>query len=197
MKRRNMMKAVLAAPAAPALLSQSPPAHAQGPVPAAPNETAELATSIADDAATTRTRFFTQPQLNALRKLSAIVMPPLNGQPGAIDAGAPEFLDFLIGASPAPRQQLYRAGLDALNDGAKKRFGKTFADVDVTQAETLLAPLKQPWTYEPPADPLAHFLRDAKADIRTATVNSREYSAVATRGSRRGGGMGLYWYPLD
>ena len=200
MKRRNLMKAVLAAPAVPALISQAPAqgtAQAQGPVAAPPTEAAELATSIADDAAATRTRFFTEPQLSALRKLSAIILPSLNGQPSALDAEAPEFLDFLIGASPAPRQHLYRTGLDLLNDGARKKFGKTFAALDTPQAETLMAPLKQAWTYEAPADPLAHFLREAKADIRTATLNSREFATFASRGSRRAGGLGLYWYPLD
>ncbi|MEP7367517.1 MAG: gluconate 2-dehydrogenase subunit 3 family protein [Acidobacteriota bacterium] len=197
MKRRNLMKAVLAAPAVPALFSQAT-VQAQGPLPAAtPNDAPDWQPSIGDDIGATKTRFFTEPQLNALRQLSAIVLPSINGQPSAIDAGAPEFLDFLVGASPAPRQQLYRNGLDLLNEGAKKKFGKSFGDIETAQAETLLAPLKQPWTYEAPADPLAHFLREAKADIRTATMNSHEYAAVASRGSRRSGGLGLYWYPLD
>ena len=197
MKRRNLMKAALAAPAMPALLSQAP-AQAQAPAGTAPQADApDWDASIGDDVAETRTRFFSEPQLNALRKLSGIILPSINNQPGAIDAGAPEFLDFLVGASPEPKQQLYRTGLNLLNDGAKKKFGKPFAEIEQAQAETLMAPLRQAWTYEPPADPLAHFLREAKADIRTATMNSREYASVASRGSRRGGGIGLYWYPLD
>ena len=192
MKRRNLMKAAIAAPAMPALLTQ-----AQTPASTVAAEAAELVIAIGDDVADTSTRFFTAAQLDALRKLSSIILPSINGQPGALDTGTPEFLDFLVGASPAPKQQLYRTGLDLLNGGAQKKFGKTFAALNTEQAESLMAPLKQPWTYEPPADPLAHFLRDAKADIRTATVNSREYAAVASRVSRRGGGLNLYWYPLD
>jgi len=62
----------------------------------------------------------------------------------------------------------------------------------------LLAPLRAAWTYDPPADPFARFLREAKQDIRTATMNSREWvTAAASAGGRRGGGVGLYWYPLD
>ena len=68
-------------------------------------------------------------------------MPPINGAPGALDAGAPEFLDFLISESPQDRQQLYKVGLDQLNAQAKKRFNKTFAEMDATQTATLLAPL--------------------------------------------------------
>jgi hypothetical protein len=192
MKRRNLMKAALAAPAIPALLP-----HAPAQTTASSIEPADFSVGIPDEIATAKTHFFTEPQHAALRKLAALILPAINGQPGALDAEAPEFLDFLVGASPVPKQQLYRMGLDLLNSGAQKKFGKSFASLENAQAEILLAPLKQPWTYEPPADPLAHFLRDAKADIRTATVNSREYTAAASRGSRRAGGLGLYWYPLD
>jgi hypothetical protein len=136
--------------------------------------------------------------LAALRKLSELIMPPMNGNSGALEAGAPEFLDFLIGRSPAARQQIYRAGLDALNAQARKRFQKTFAETDAAQSAVLLAPLRAPWSPEPPSDPLARFLQEAKRDIRTATLNSREYSAAAQGGGgRRFGGGGLYWRPLD
>src|SRR5262249_5673055 len=106
----------------------------------------------------------------------------------------------LIGQSPADRQQVYRAGLNALNAQARKRFNKTFAEVDGAQAVELLAPLRDPWTFDPPADPLARFLQAAKEDVRTATRHSHEYVAAAggLGGGRRGlGGQGLYWYPLD
>ncbi|MBV8819317.1 MAG: gluconate 2-dehydrogenase subunit 3 family protein, partial [Acidobacteriaceae bacterium] len=108
------------------------------------------------------------------------------------------FLDFLIGRSPGERQQEYRTGLDGLNTEAQKRFHKAFAEVDESEASALLAPLREAWTYEPPRDPVANFLLMAKQDIRTGTVNSREYNASnAARGGRRFGAAGLYWYPLD
>lgn len=157
-----------------------------------------LTPSIPDDVAETTPRFFTAAQFAALRKLSDIMMPPMKNAPGALTAGAPEFLDFLIGHSPKDRQQVYQAGLDALNAQSQKQFRVPFANVDATQAATLLAPLHAPWTYDPPSDPIARFLREAKVDIRTATTNSREYSAAAASGpGRRFGGGGLYWYPLD
>ena len=85
-----------------------------------------------------------------------------SNNPGALEAEAPEFLDFLIGQSPAERQQIYRTGLDILNAQAMKQFKKNFAEVDETQANTLLAPLRAAWTYNPPTEPLARFLREAK-----------------------------------
>jgi gluconate 2-dehydrogenase subunit 3-like protein len=208
MKRRRFLKAMVAAPTAPALFAQqlpapSSPAPVSGtPVPttaAAPAvaELPKLESTVADAAAEVLPGFFNTQQFAALRKLSDILMPSLKGQPGALETGAPEFLDFLIGSSPADRQQVYRTGLDALNAQAKKRFERPFSELDTTQAEVLLAPLRQPWTYEPPADPLARFLRAAKQDVRTATVNSREGSSTSASSGRRGGGTGQYWYPIE
>ena len=103
----------------------------------------------------------------------------------------------LISVSPVERQQLYRNGLDALNAQATRRFNKSFADTDAAQASELLAPLRQAWTYNPPADPLARFLRAANQDVRTATINSREYSAASVAAGRRASGIGQYWYTIE
>lgn len=143
-------------------------------------------------------RFFTAGEFAALRKLSETILPPLKGAPGALEAHAPEFLDFYLSESPKDRQQLYKTGLDTLNKNAKQHFDKAFADLDASQAGKILEPLRKPWAYDPPTDPFERFLQAAKADIRLATTNSREYSAAAASGgSRRFGGAGLYWYPLD
>ena len=191
MKRRRFIQTMaaapaLAVPAAAVTARQNPQARQAVEIP-------KLETSISDVAAAYTPKFFTALQFSALRKLSAILMPALGNNPGALEAEAPEFLDFLIGQSPAERQQIYRAGLDILNAQAMKQFKKNFADVDDTQANTLLAPLRIAWTYNPPTEPLARFLREAKADVRTATMNSREWN---TAGGRRTG-VGQYWYPID
>jgi len=196
MKRRKFIQTIAAAPAVAVPVSTEPlakPAGAQRPQ----EEATKLEMAVADAAAETTQRFFNAQQFAALKRLSGILMPPINDMPGALDAGAPEFLDFLVGASPAARQQIYKAGLDALNAQAMKQFKKPFAEIESAQAESLLAPLRQPWTYDAPTDPLARFLREAKQDVRTATMNSREYISAASTGGRRGGGIGQYWYPID
>ena len=188
MNRRRILQVFAAAPVAPALIAQQPA------------EPPKLETSAADDVGETVVRFFTAPQFSALRKLCETIMPPIGKAPGAIEAHAPEFLDFLIGESPHERQHLYRTGLDLLNSHSKQKHGKMFADLNAAQITDTLAALRAPWTYNPPADPLAHFLREARQDIRTATVNSKEYLAGATQTTGRrgfGGGTGLYWLPLD
>src|SRR5258705_551267 len=50
---------------------------------------------------------------------------------------------------------------------------------------------------EAPADLLSRFLRAAKQDVRTATLNSRESSSSSASSGRRGGGAGQYWYPIE
>lgn len=161
----------------------------------------KLDPSIPDAAADMMPHFFSPSEFSALQKIGDLLMPSKEGRPGASDAKAAEFLDFLIGQSPAERQQTYRAGLDGLNLQAQKKYSKHFAELDATQSATLLAPLQQPWTYDQPSDPVARFLRVAKQDLRTATTNSREYATASSRGgagSRRMAGFGgLYWYPLD
>ena len=176
MKRRNFVRALVAAPAAPALLAQQPaPAPAARP---AEIEVPKLETAIADETSEPIPHFFTKAQFTALQKLCELLTP------GSLDARVPEFLDFYVGASPAAKQHIYRAGLDAANAHG---FGDT---------EALLAPLRVAWTYEEPADPLARFLRVAKVDVRAATMNSKQFAGAASTG-RRGGGTGTYWYPLD
>jgi hypothetical protein len=193
MKRRRFIQTVAAAPAI-AIPAAAPAAQPAAQRPQAEAPKFELASL--DAVGDTTPRFFSAVQLATLRKLSNILMPAMNGMPGALEAGAPEFLDFLIGASAADRKQLYKNGLDTLQTQAQKKFGKGFADLNETQVGELLAPLRKAWTYEPPADPFARFLREVKADVRTATINSREYSTAGAAG-RRGGGMGQYWYPID
>lgn len=199
MKRRRFIQTLAATPAvALPVAAELPAAPLASPQQRTAEEAPKLEIAALDVAGDTVQRYFSAVQFATLRKLSGILMPPLNGLPGALEAGAPGFLDFLLSKSPADRQQIYKAGLDALNAQALRQFKKPFAEVDEAQATTLLAPLRQPWTYDPPADPLAHFLREAKADVRTATTNSREYTTASSAGGRRGGsGVGQYWYPID
>jgi hypothetical protein len=184
MKRRNFVRALAVTPAAGSLL-------AQRPAPAV-DEPPKIEISVADAVAESTPRFLNKAQFDALEKLGDLLLPAINGAPGSREVEAPQFLDFLIGRSDAARQMAYTAGLDGLNAQAHRQFNKPFADLDNSKAATLLGSLHQTWTYEEPSDPVARFLRVAKADLRTATLNSREYGA-----GKRFTGSGLYWYPLD
>jgi hypothetical protein len=220
MRRRRFFKALAVLPAAPALMPQqaTPPGNPQIPAVTPPEggrggrgggggrfgagNIPKFEQTAPDAVGRVTQRFFTSPQWTALRKLSEVLMPPMRGNPGAIECGAPEFLDFLIGASPADRQHLYRNGLDMLNTRAKKQFNKSFAELDTAQADATIRPLlvAVPWVHDAPRDPNAHFIAEAHRDIRTATQNSREWAEASAASGRRGGfggGGGSYINPID
>lgn len=183
MKRRRFVQALAAVPgAAPALLAQQQ--QQESPAPA-------LTFAVADAAAETVPRFFTPRQFATLRRLSQVIEPGSGAAPDAIACGAPEFLDFLLSASPRERQQLYFSGLDALESESQTRFRRSFADTSGPEAAELLAPLRRPWTQTAP-DVLTAFLREAKEDIRNATRNSEAWAKAGL-----GGGSGQYWLPVE
>ena len=211
MKRRNFVQSLLVVPASAVAAEQAatPPAAAPqaSAAPARPPETFRSAQNIPklnlvqpDTAAETITTFFTPSQYSALNKLAEVLVPPIKNHPSALDAHAPEFLDFLISRSPAPSQHLYRNGLDGLNASAQKHFHKPFAEIDAKQADTIIRPLlvARAWDREEPKDPMQRFITEAHEDLRTATMNSAEWAASA--GSSRGrfnSGRRMYWKPID
>lgn len=125
-------------------------------------------------------------------------MPPYKGYPGAAEAGAPEFLDFLIGISPADRQQMYQSGLDRLDSDARQHFGVSFDAVSAAQADQLIRPWLRTWMNDhPPKEPYTRFINLAHSDIRTATVNSQAWSEAARASGNDSPDVGLYWFPVD
>ncbi len=193
MKRRAVLRSLLAVPAAAVL----PADVLAQEVRASPPETPKTLTIEADSAAVPIAETFDGAQLSALRKLGEILMPAAQEAPGALEAGAPEFLDFLIGVSPPDRATLYRSGLDRLNAEAQRRYKQSFGEITAAQAEPILTPLHAPWSYRGPVDPFAKFLLAAKSDLLTATANSREYVKVVSQRRRGAGGVGQYWYPIE
>jgi len=186
MKRRNFVQSLLVIPAASVAAEQAPqPAPQPAPPPATPPpahtpplerrgpKAIKLATVEPDAGAETVTAFFTPAQFSALTRLAAVLVPPIKTNPGALDAHAPEFIDFLISCSAAPDQKLYRDGLDGLNATAKKHFHKIFADLDTKEADSIIRPLlvPRPWDREVPKDPMQHFMAQVHDDLRTATTN--------------------------
>jgi len=218
MQRRDFVKAMMAASvAAKGMLGQqaeaqqattpaasaagAPPAVAPAPVPwmhglmeAKPLPIGSLAP---DSVAQTNANFFTDRQFATLERFSEIMVPPYKGYPGAIEAGAPKFLDFLIGVSPPERQRMYQSGLDRLNAEATTKFNLAFAELTPEQADQLIRPWLRAWMENnPPTEPYANFINVAHADIREATQNSQAWSdAQQAKGQQPR--VDLYWYPVD
>src|SRR6185295_19058025 len=134
MKRRLAIQALLGTPALTAL-----PLAAQTPQTARPaDEIPKLATATADAVGDGVPRYFTAPQIAALRKLGELMIPAGPGRAGARGAKAAEFLDFLISQSPAERQSLYRSGLDRLQSEARRLHSTTFEELNAQQADAVL-----------------------------------------------------------
>jgi hypothetical protein len=208
MKRRGFVRGLILAPAAQVALSaqQPPPQQTTSPArqnPQQPPDVPKLKVTAVDLAADTTPHFFSADQFATLQKLGGMLMPPMKGNPGALDAKAPEFIDFLISVSLPERKELYRNGLDHLNAEAKQKFGKSFAQIEVKQADEILRPLLvvRLWAEDMPSDPSQRFVAQVHEDLRTATMNSREWAEAAAKSGRRfqrgARTSGFYWKPID
>jgi Gluconate 2-dehydrogenase subunit 3 len=220
MRRRDFVKAALAASVTPGtLLVQNSPAQVapSGPPPVPPGAAAppapgpvpwmrglmeakplSLTPLVPDAVAGTTTRFFTERQMATLRQLCEILLPPLQGYPGALDTGTPEFLDFMISVSPADHRHMYASGLDWLDAEARSQFQVPFDAVSAAQADALIRPWLRTWMQDhPPTEAHAHFINVAHRDIRTATINSEKWNQAEAAAGKDPSGFGLYWYPVD
>ncbi len=194
MKRRSVLQTLATLPAA-SLLNAQQPVVPPKPSPAAVEEIPVIEATIPDFAGTTVTKFFSPTEFSSFRRLSDVLYPAMKGVPGALQTGAPEFLDFLLFESPAARQTLYREGVDELERRSKKAFNVSFASVDHAGAEKILAPLREPWTADP--DSFTAFLRTAKQDVMQATQSSHDWIRIMSKRVRSAGGIGMYWFPIE
>ena len=203
MLRRDFVRAMVAAGFAPRFLlgQQSgtvPPPPAPVPWTLGLNAKTPLpAVQTADVVAEMDVHFFSATQKATLTRLSDLLVPAIGGKPGALDAEAPTFLDFLIGCSPDTRKDLYTGGLSWLDSQAKAKHHLPFAQLSDAQADALIKPWLRAWMSDhPPTELHADFINIAHADIRSATMNSKAWSdALSAKGEN--GARGLYWSPIE
>jgi len=204
MQRRNFVRTLTALLTAPRLLfsqqaKQQFPAAAPLPWYTGLNSRTPLPrTEPAAEVATPELHFFSPLQVQTLSRLADVLMPPLGGKPGAVEAHVPEFLDFLLSTSAQARQNLYTTGLDWLESESQRKFKSPFSKLTDEQAGVLIQPWLRTWMNDhPPAEPHASFLNIAHDEIRTATINSRAWNATPFTGIQQHGAEGLYWSPIE
>ena len=116
MKRRDVLKVLLAAPAATFAWTDAEAAQA------AASAQAARAATVAKPFVP---KFFTATEFRLVRVLADIVIPKDERSGSATDAGVPEFMDFMMIDQPT-RQVAMRGGLAWLDVECQKRFDKTF-----------------------------------------------------------------------
>jgi hypothetical protein len=155
-------------------------------------------TAVSEGIAEAKLSFFTAPLMGSLKRLCDLLVPPMGDKPGALEAGTPQFLDMLIGQSPAPRRNIYLAGLEWLEAEAQKKYKLPFSKLDDAHASALLKPWLRTWMSDhPPVESHADFVNVAHDDIREATVNSEAWADVPSTGTQDRTPVGVYWSPID
>ena len=205
MQRREFVRAVLTIGVTPRLLlaqqaTPAPPPPAPVPWLLGLNPHTPLPhVEVAEEIAASDLRFFTPLQMETLSRLADVLVPPLNGKPGALQAQVPAFLDFFIGSSPDTQRQVYTGGLDWLDSESQKKHNTLFAKLEDAQAGALLSPWLRTWMNDhPPAELHADFINIAHDDIRKATLNSRAwFEAVPPPTAPDPYNPTLYWYPIE
>ena len=135
--RRDVLKALLAAPAATFAFTDAEAAQAAA--------AAQTARATAKPFAP---KFFTASEYRLVRVLADIVIPKDERSGSATDAGVAEFMDFMMIDQP-PRQIAMRGGLAWLDVECQKRFDKIFVDCAEAERTAVLDDIAWPARAKP------------------------------------------------
>jgi len=139
MKRRDVLKILLAAPVAGFTWTDAEALQAAA---------AAQAARAAATAKPFAPQFFTAAEFRLVRVLADIVIPKDERSGGATDAGVPEFMDFMMIDQPA-RQIAMRGGLAWLDVECQERFDKTFINCSDAERTAVLDDIAWPQRARP------------------------------------------------
>ncbi len=139
MKRRAVLKLLLAAPAAGFAWTDAEALQAA---------TAAQRARAAATAKPFAPKFFTAAEFRLVRVLADIVMPKDDRSGSATDAGVPEFMDFMMIDQPA-RQVAMRGGLAWLDVECQERFDKVFLNCTEVERTAVLDDIAWPQRSRP------------------------------------------------
>jgi len=120
-----------------------------------------------------RPQFFTSPEYALVETLADLIIPS-DDTPGAKEAGASEFIDFMVSADPS-LQPHFRYGLAWIDAHSRYHFRKPFGEIDRAQQTELLEHLAY-----------SNKHRDAEQDGREFFALMREYTVMGFYSSRVG-----------
>jgi hypothetical protein len=93
-------------------------------------------------------RFFTGHEYATVRVLAELVIPRDGRSGGALDAGVPEFMDFILAENPGMQTGI-RGGLAWLDGESQTRFGREFVDVVDIERRAMLDDIAWPKRAKP------------------------------------------------
>lgn len=82
-------------------------------------------------------KVFNAHEYATLQRLAEIIMPPDEHSKSALDAGAPEFIDFLCSVNDE-LSAIYTGGMGWLDEQMKRRYQATFVDAKPEQQTAML-----------------------------------------------------------
>jgi gluconate 2-dehydrogenase gamma chain len=132
MRRRDVLKVLLAAPAATFGWTEAEAAQAVAAAQAARATTKPFVP-----------KFFTASEFTLVRTLADIVIPKDERSGSASDVGVPEFMDFMMIDQPT-RQIAMRGGLAWLDVECQERFDKIFVNCSDTERTAVLDDIAWP-----------------------------------------------------
>ena len=95
------------------------------------------AEKVADAAGLYKPKFFSTGQYKTLQTISQLIIPPDGDTGGALEAGAPEFIDLLTSEN-AEYQLKLGGGIMWLDSICVDRYGKAFIDCTAVQQKEIL-----------------------------------------------------------
>ena len=124
------------------------------------------------------------------------MMPAAENEPGALEARAPEFLDFLLANRPLKFKRstamVFVSWIARRCSPLSRRF-PSWALLRFRRFSRLFRSLDS----QGPTDPFAQFLQAGKMAFWQATVNSRQWAQAKSGGRRGAAGLNTYWLPIE
>ena len=128
-------------------------------------------------------QFFSREEFARIERLAELIIPS-DETPGAREAGAAEFIDFMVGHD-TEQQQPMRTGLAWLNEQSAGRFARPFLELSEAQQVSLLEPLAYEAKYREGEEVGREFFRRVKEltamGFYTSEIGWRELDNPALR----------------
>ncbi len=117
-------------------------------------------------------QFFTDAEMKTVTALSALIIPADDKAGGAVEAGTPEFIEFMM--KDQPRHQTgMRGGLHWLDAQCNRQFGKPFAECSEDQQKAMLDQIAYPGSAKPEMSQGVNFFNNFRDFVATGFFTSK------------------------